>query len=368
MKKNVVILAAAIGATALTAAITRPGSPTSGFITGTPEIKSVSALTFGPDGVLFIGDSKGATVFALDTKDSKKTTQAEVADIQNIDQKIASSLGTTAENITITDMVVNPLSKRIYISVQNSDGQPVLLRLENGDLKNVSLKDVSYSSLPLNNVPAEDAKDQRGRSMRVSAISDIGYSDGKLMVSGISNQEFASTFRSIPFPFKSVQDQSSLEIYHAAHGRFETNAPIRTFTTSTINGRNYLIASYTCTPLVVFPLDDLKPGSHVKGRTVAEMGNGNTPVDMITLSEGKERYLLMGNSNRPAAKLNYKDIETFQGSLTEKAASTYAGVPFEVSQRKNVLQMDKLTENRIVLIQKSNSGSTDLIAIDGKDL
>ncbi len=368
MKKNYFIVAAAVTVMGLTAAISRRDNALSGFTTGTPEIKSVSSLTFGPEGVLFIGDSKGAMIFAIDTKDSRRNTQAGTADIQNIDQKVAAALGTTPENITITDMAVNPLSKKVYLSVQSSDGTPVLLRLENGKLQSVPLKDISYSSLALNNVPAEDAKDQRGRPMRVAAISDIGYADGKLMISGISNQEFASTFRSIPYPFVNKQDQSSLEIYHAAHGRYETNAPIRTFTTSTINGKNYLVASYTCTPLVIFALDDLKPGTHVKGRTVAEMGNGNTPVDMLTLSNGGEKYLLMGNSNRPAAKLKYKDIESFQGSLTEKAASTYAGVPFEVSARKNVLQMDKLDDSRIVLVQKSAGGGTDLLTINGKDL
>lgn len=368
MKKDYFIIGAAIIVMGLVAATIRSDSALSGFTKGTPAIKSVSTLTFGPEGVLFIGDSQGATVFAIDTKDSKRSSQAQTADIQNIDQKIAAALGTTPDKITITDMVVNPISKKIYFAIQNSDGTPVILRLENSKLQSVPLKDISYSSIALNNAPAEDAKDQRGRSLRVAAISDLAYADGKLMLSGISNQEFASTFRSIPYPFTTEQEFSSLEIFHAAHGRYETNAPIRTFTTSMINGKNYLIASYTCTPLVVFALEDLKPGSHVKGRTVAEMGNGNTPADILTLSSNGEKYLLMANSSRPAAKLKYKDIESFQGSLTEKATSTYAGVPFEVSDRKNVTQMDKLDENRVVLIQKSAAGSIDLLSIDGKDL
>lgn len=368
MKKNYFIIVAAITVMGLAAATIRSDSALNGFVKGTPAIKSVSSLTFGPEGVLFIGDSQGAIVYAIDTKDSKRSSQAQAPDIQNIDQKIAASLGTTPEKIIITDMVVNPLSKKIYFSVQNSDGTPVILRLENGKLHSVPLQDISYSSLALNNVPAEDAKDQRGRSMRVAAISDIAYTDGKLMLSGISNQEFASTFRVIPYPFNTKQESSSLEIYHAAHGRFETNAPIRTFITSMINGKNHLIASYTCTPLVVFALNDLKPGTHVKGRTVAEMGNGNTPVDILTLSDDGEKYLLMANSSRPATKLKHKDIESFEGSLTEKATSTYAGVPFEVSSRKNVSQMDKLDDKRIVLIQKNSAGSIDLLTINGKDL
>ena len=38
----------------------------SGFTTGTPDIRSLSALAFGPEGVLFVGDGKGGAVFALD--------------------------------------------------------------------------------------------------------------------------------------------------------------------------------------------------------------------------------------------------------------------------------------------------------------
>ena len=108
------------------------------------------------------------------------------------------------------------------------------------------------------------------------------------MLSGISNQEFSSTFRVIPFPFTDKQQQSSLEIYHAAHGRYETNSPIRTFTTATINNKKYLVASYTCTPLVLFPMDELQPGKHVKGRTVGEFGAGNSPIDMITVTRRRQ--------------------------------------------------------------------------------
>jgi len=36
-----------------------------GLKKGMPEIKSISALPFGPDGILFIGDSKPTPVFAV---------------------------------------------------------------------------------------------------------------------------------------------------------------------------------------------------------------------------------------------------------------------------------------------------------------
>ena len=346
----------------LLVASTNRNAPIFGFENGTPAIQSISALAFGPDGVLFIGDSKSAAVFAVDTKDKVAVEKGMAVEMKNFDEKIASLLGTEAKNITIQDLAVNPISKKIYCAVQSAEGIPVLLTIEGDKVLPVSLKNISYGVVSLNNAPAEDAKDQRGRSLRVWAISDMNYANGKLMVSGLSNQEFSSTFRTIPFPFVNKQDQASLEIYHAAHGRYETYAPIKTFTTAKLNGKDYLVASYTCTPLVLFPLDELKAGSHVKGRTVGEFGSGNSPLDIITLTKGDESVLLMANSSRPVMRVKYKNLEAYAGSLTEPVPESYAtaGVDFVTLPVVNVLQLDKLDDSHVVVLQRKVNGDLDL--------
>ena len=361
MKKMYFLLAVVSAGLFLLANTSRLADGKYGLVVGNPEIKSISSLTFGPDGILFIGDSKSAMVFALDTKESA-LTQAAPIEIKNIDQKIAALLGTQVENITIQDIAVNPLSKSVYCAVQHSDGTPVLFKITGDKISPVSTKGVAFSSITLNNAPAEDAKDQRGNSIRVSAISDIGFADGKVLVSGLAGKEFNSTFRSIPFPFSDKQDQASLEIYHAAHGKYETLSPIRTFTTAEIGGKKYIVASYTCTPLVLFPMDELKAGQHVEGRTVAEMGSGNSPIDMVTLTKGGESFLMMSNSARPVFKVKYKNIETYQGSLTSHVAESFAtaGVDFVSLPVTNVVQMDKLDDSRMVLLQRRSNGNLDL--------
>ena len=367
MKKTYLFIAAGMVGVLLFAGITRKVVSPYGFTNGSPEIQSITSLAFGPNGVLFIGDSKNASVIAMDTKDNKKAA-AKAYDVKNIDVKIAESLGTTKENITITDMAVNPVSKKIYIAVKSADGSPVLLTMNAAnEIKAVSLKDISFSSVELNNAPAADAKDRRGAPLRISSISDIGYADGKLMVSGLCNKEFSSSFRTISFPFAGKQeDESTLEMYHTSHGRYETTSPIRTFTTAAIDGKNYLVASYTCTPLVLFPMDELKPGAHVKGRTIAEMGNQNTPSDMIWLKEADQNYLVMANSNRPAVKVGYNDIKSFQGTMTERVA-TFGGTNFTKLPFEKVLQLDKLDDGRAVVIQ-NREGSVDLWTSDGKNI
>lgn len=365
MKKPFYLLGGAL-VIALALSFTKISTNGDGFTTGSPEIKSITSLAFGPDGILFLGDSRSAMIVAVKTKDVTRVDQAKAIELKGIDQKIASLLGTKVENISIRDMAVNPLSKKIYCAVQSSDGTPALLTIDGENIQAVSLKDIAYSSVALNNAPAEDAKDKRGQLLRLSSISDLAFADGKVMVSGLSNEEFSSSFRSIPFPFGDKQEHASLEIYHAAHGQYETTSPIKTFTTAEIKGRKYLIASYTCTPLVLFPLDELKPGQHVKGRTVAEMGSGNQPLDMITMTKDGKSFLVMANSNRPVFRVNFKNIEEFQGSLTKPVEENFAteGVDFVNMPLTNVLQLDKLDDNRMVMLQRKSDGSLDLWSTD----
>ena len=68
-----------------------------------------------------------------------------------------------------------------------------------------------------------------------------------MYVAGLSNEEFASNFRRLAFPFNDHMDATSLEIFHVAHGRYETHAPVRTFMPFEIDGEPQILAAYTCT-------------------------------------------------------------------------------------------------------------------------
>ena len=178
------------------------------------------------------------------------------------------------------------------------------------------------------------------------------------MVSGLSNKEFASTFRSIEFPFSENQVAASLEVWHAAHGAYETHAPIKTFDVITLEGIDYLLASYTCTPLVLFPLDELKEGVHKKGRTVAELGAGNSPLDMISYEKEGKKFFLMSNNNRPVMRFDYTDIANFRETLTEPVEefAVATGVSYDNLPFPHVLQMDLLDAENVLYMQRTADG------------
>lgn len=334
---------------------------TDAFTVGDPQIGSISALTFGPEGILFIGDSENAQVVAIDMGNALKAVNEKVfiADVEAILEQL---LGSTRDQIQIIDLAVNPLNQNIYLGAQHSSGKSMLFLVNKDSLEPVSLDSVSFSKTNVANAVATDAKDRRGRSLRRWAISDLSYADGQLLFSGLNNAEFSSTFRSIPFPFSNEEAHSSLEIYHAAHGQYETYAPIKAFTTTTVNGKPHLIAGYTCTPLVIFPMEQMETGKHVKGRTVAELGNWNTPLDIIEMEKEGDRFILIANSSRALMKIKLTDIESFGDSLTQPVTerSGTAGVDFINLPFVNVQQLAKLNDEQFVMLQRQPNGKLSL--------
>jgi len=320
---------------------------------GTPDLKSAGPLAFGPDNVLFVGDTASAAIFAIDTGSRSKSTRTP-QNINAINQKIASLLGTDSQQILINDMAVNPASGEIFFSVSRGKGPsglPALVRLNNdGKLEEFPLKSVKFSKVTLPNPSVKS---------RVQSITDLAYVDGRVIVAGLSNEDFASTLRAIPFPFSQADRGAGVEIYHGAHGKVETHAPVRTFTTLAIGGQQSILAAYTCTPLVQFPLSDLKAGAKVKGKTIAELGNRNTPLDMISYKKDGKEWLLISNTSRGVMKLSTEGMDKLPP--IESRINGTAGAKYEtLKDWQGVVQLDKFSDTHAVVLIQGASGDIDL--------
>jgi hypothetical protein len=326
---------------------------------GKASLKSAGALAFGPDGILFVGDTPGAAIYALDVQDHTPAKANGALAVTGINEKIAAMLGTSADQILINDTAVNPISKSVYVSVSRGrgpDAVPVILRVSPaGKISEVSLDNIPHSSVQFADAPAPAAN---GR--QVETITAIAYVDGNVVVAGLSNEEFSSTLRSIPFPFTQAVKGAGIQIYHGSHGRFETAAPVRTFVPYEIGNQKQILAAYTCTPLVKIPVDELKPGAKVKGTTIAELGAGNRPIDMIVYEKGGKHFILIANSSRGVMKLPADNLETYQ-PIT--AHTEPAGVPYEtIADLKGVQHLNKFDDVTALILQNTGS-SMDLRTI-----
>ena len=130
-----------------------------------------------------------------------------------------------------------------------------------------------------------------------------------------------------------------------------------------IAGQPNVLAAYQCTPLVKFPLSDLKPGSKVKGTTVAELGNRNRPLDMFVYKKGDKDYLLIANTARGVMKVDVEQIDKTNG-ITNQISGT-AGLPYDtITSLKGVMQLDRLDKDHALVLVQSESGALDLKVID----
>jgi hypothetical protein len=339
---------------ALVAATVAAAAPAAEPLTkGTPTIKAISALAFAPDGTLFIADPQAATITAVATADTTPAAKSDVM-IDKLADKLGSAVGTDAANVTVTDIKVNPASGNIFASIsrgKGKDAMPVVLKVgRDGAISEFALKDVPFAQITLPNAK---------QTQRMEAITGIAFVDHKVVVAGLSNEEFASTLRVIPYPFTAASKGAGIEIFHGAHGRLETNAPVRTFTPYKLNGADYLMAAYTCTPLVKLPVADLKDGAKIKGTTIAELGNRNQPLDMIVYQKDGKDYVLMANSARGVMKIPTAGFAE-AAPITARPKTETAGVKYEtIEELKGVTQLDKLDDARaLVLIQGADKSLT----------
>src|SRR5579885_2438024 len=188
-------------------------APSYGLVSGKAELKSAGALAFGPDGILFVGDSVQASIFALDTEDTQAASSPAQVDIKGLNDKIAALAGTSADQILINDVKVNPASKNIYLSASRGRGPeaaPMILRVDaNGKIEILSLDKVKYAKVTIPDPPQSQAGP---RNPRMDTITQVAYVNGNVLVAGLSNEEFSSNLRTIPFPFHDAAKGASIEI------------------------------------------------------------------------------------------------------------------------------------------------------------
>ncbi|MCH9651374.1 MAG: hypothetical protein K0U98_24320 [Deltaproteobacteria bacterium] len=347
-----VVVALALTAGAWSIAI---AAPKDGLALGKAELQSIGALEFGPPGILFVADSKGTSVYALEVPAAEGEAVTEIPSIENLDEKIAARLGVGPRDVAIQDMAVQEKSGMIYLSVMRGRGdgaKPVLLTIDQeGKLSELSLAKVRHDRLEITNPPVEDDKSRW--HTRELTITDLEFVDGELLIAGLSNEEFNSVLRRTPFPFEPQVAVTGLEIYHGAHGKYETHAPIYSFLPFDVGGKQHLLAGYLCTPLVTFSMDEVRKNTKLRGKTIAELGWGNVPTDMVPYKQDGEDWILVANNRRGPMKFKASDIE---------AANKKPGITTEVGPRVglvdhsvplgHVAQLDRFNDQLIVLLTR----------------
>ncbi|MEM6830910.1 MAG: hypothetical protein AAF551_10385 [Bacteroidota bacterium] len=352
------------------------------------QVSSLGALEFSPEGTLFAGDKVSGSIHAFDlTAESRSADKFEI-NVYNIDAQVAAVMGTSASNVKINDMAVHPKSGEVYLSITRGHGMdalPVLLRVNSSsEVQIVALESIKRTTQTLGDMPdgsqqfivrgtmgAPTSKEiaKSKRPMRVLSIMDMEYHEGELFVAGISNEDFCSVLRRMPYPFNGKESISNIEMYHIAHDQYETRAPIRSMLVQNIDGKDQLVAAYTCSPLVLIPLDELKDKAKVKARAIGDMGNGQ-PLDMIAFNlKGNDMLFVTSNSRMPqvipVAGLNNAKVVTDKdferGMKSDLGMLPYGPMGKPVMFTGSALHIDLLDPMHFITIRRDvQTGSLDL--------
>ena len=349
------------------AAHTPAGAP-SAVIAAGPQLQSIGPLGFGPNGVLYAADSMAGKIYALDLGAQANGGAPGTANVENLTSKVAAMLGTDERQVALTDLIVDARTRNSFVSVmrgQGPDAKPALLRIDGaGAIVPVDIAALQFTSVDIPNLPAPNAT---GRNQRATAITQVKYTNGRVWVSGLSNEEFASKLWSIAYPFAKADSGTSVEIYHGNHQQLETRAPMYAFVPYTLNNEPYIIGGYLCTPLVKFPVSALlqpRAGGKYRGTTIGEFGAGSRPIDMILYKKNGKDYLLMSNTNRGVMKIPTEGFAT-AAPITAPVTSETGGVPFEtVRAMAGVQQLDLLDATHSVVLTGSNAAGLSLRSVE----
>lgn len=342
-------------------------------LASTPQ--AVNVLKFADANTLLVGDSKSATVYAYTIAARSNPGAQSAYNLKQFGQQLAKFAKVPMDRLLVRDMAIAPQNKEAYVAfdIKTSKGYQsrVVVVNQGGHIRPFDLARTPHTEVALQDAPTQRTQFWGKTALRSFTITDMDFYQGKVYVSGMSNAEFSSALRVIDFPFKGNKTATaSVEIFHAVHNQNETRAPIQTMQIANLGGQEYIIAAYTCTPLVLIPLKDIKDGAHVTGKTIAELGYGNTPIDMIKFKSQdfeKREYegVILSNRNRSAQFLNLADVSKSAADkgIGYAGMAERAGTPATTLPLSGILQLDDQSDAHIATLRRdADSGNLELVS------
>jgi hypothetical protein len=339
-----------------------------------PSIKSISAMVLAPDGRLIVADWRSNLLVALNLPELKESKEASF-NVRDLSARLAESYTSAAGDVRVTSALLHRPSQNavLALSLGRQPNAPtgIALVTPQGKVTQVDLSRAFHGKQALSSPPGE-AKLWADQLSTTFLVTDMKVFKNELIVAGLSNSNFSSTLRRIPYPFSGAQTVTAVEMYHAVHNQIESRAPVRAFSVIDVEGEPTLLAAYTCTPLVTVSMTALKDGATVRGKTIAELGFGNTPLDVLPFAvehKGKSTdWVLVANSSKSADLLKMDDVvkaSRGEGLSTPVKApfEPYAGVralPVPITNAQKV--MDQGPQFLSVLRREPVSGQLQLVS------
>ena len=344
----------------------------------TGAFASGAVIEFGRFDTLFVSDSAKNQIMAYklpELPNSASSLDSAAYNLIDFGTKTSELLGTPLTKIKFEDLAVHPTTKMAYVSVTvTTDLGPVAKIVtvnQAGEYATLDLSTLESTSTNIENTATDEVTFWDDIPASTLSVTDMDFVDGTLFVSGLSTGEFASTLRQFSYPFGEAKS-SSIEIYHGAHNQNETRAPIRAMTVMNVDGSPTVIAAYTCTPLATLPVSDLTDGEHVVGKTIAELGYGNLPVEVLSFKamgmDGQSaNYVLVINAQYDADLISMPDLQSAMAAPGMAEPIPYLGATAGVNTTplplSGVMQADDQDAQFLLMMRRElATGEMELVS------
>lgn len=333
---------------------------------------SASVLEFADPTTLFVADNVGAAIYAYTLPEAAPASDSTAYTFEGFSRVLAETLDTAEADIIFNDLAVNPATQAAFVSLTVGTVPAVVMVTPDGTITPLDLASLPATSAQLGTAPDDGVTFWRDIPSATLTVTDLDYADGTLFVSGLSTGEFASTLNQIPFPFGGEAQSTSVEIYHAVHDQMETRAPIRAMEIVDLNGVQTVVAAYTCTPLVTLPTSSLTDGAHVTGNTIAELGYGNTPLEVLSFAvydqeQNASNFVMVINRELQANLIPLEAVAeaaNAPGLTTPVGMGGAAGVATMQTPMSGVYQAaDQDPQFLLTLKRNLDTGAMDLVSV-----
>jgi len=243
------------------------------------------ALEFNSDGMLYAVDSKNNQIVSFQP-DEKKATKVAPVQVPDLGAQLAKALGAAATDVLVHDVAVHPASYAVFVSAGKKGAQESRLFRVGADRKltEVAVNDIKKAAVPL---PAG------------TQAFDLALTAKNVIVSSTSqDRTFGSGLHRVSLPLAEGKvANAQTEVYHTSHRAWETRAPLIAITAYTAGGKEFLVGSTKCTPVVRVPVDEIGDKAKVKTTTIIELGGRNGPVSMLVYGQGPRQSMIVTHQN-----------------------------------------------------------------------
>ncbi|MEM8772594.1 MAG: hypothetical protein AAGD92_13180 [Pseudomonadota bacterium] len=312
------------------------------FSQGNNKVGSVSRMIFAPDDRLIIADWKRGMLHALALPKAEAAPSASF-NVRDLDGVIARAEGIDRSVVKPAAFVFQASKGLAVIAYRAGRGPDAPTRLAiiatNGATNLIDPASLVEDSTALPD-SAPNAQLWNRTPARSLLVTDMTFHESSLFVAGVANADFSSTLYKFAYPFEEAVAATQIEMYHTVHNQIETRAPIRAMSIVRLNDRPHLLGAYTCTPLVTVPLDTLEDGAVIRAKTIAELGFGNTPLDIIPFQiehQGQTSdWVIVANAAKSADLI---PLDAIAAASKAPSLSSPVQVPFETTAGPSAVQL-----------------------------